>query len=252
LSSNKWDHSGQPIVSEARGHLLVAPVGAASLPSAARPSPRNQYWWWKKRHNLLKQRLLNLKRVDVLFVGDSITHYWELAGSALWDQYFRGLFPFNFGVGGDQTQHILYRLINTDFGKLMPRVAVVLAGTNNAALHDGPRAITKGNQQIILTLKKKFPGIVVLLMGILPRGDRPTGTWRRAAGANKLMAKFHDGKEVFFIDWTTRFQKGHSVKPWLYKNDSLHLSNKGYALWGKLLKPLILAHLGKTSRVLAK
>ncbi len=210
-----------------------------SLPPAARPAARNVYWWWKKRNKLLQERLAATKRVDVLFVGDSITHYWEIEGADAWAHAFGSWHPFNFGVGGDQTQHILYRLKHTAFGALRPKVAVVMAGTNNAALRTSPRNIALGIKAIVKTLKEKFPGIKILLVGILPRGDRPTGAGRRALGTNPLLARLHNGKDIFYVDFTSLFKKGHAVIAKLFKHDSLHLSHAGYALWGQLLAPKI-------------
>ena len=39
--------------------------------------------------------------VDLLWVGDSITHFWENAGKEVWDQYYANRKAMNFAISGD-------------------------------------------------------------------------------------------------------------------------------------------------------
>ena len=49
--------------------------------------------------------------VDVLFLGDSITAGWR-GSKEIWDKSFGGYKTANFGIGGDRTEHVLWRLEN--------------------------------------------------------------------------------------------------------------------------------------------
>ena len=47
--------------------------------------------------------------VDVLFLGDSITECWDTRGLEVWNRVYEPMRGANFGVGGDTTQHQLWR-----------------------------------------------------------------------------------------------------------------------------------------------
>ena len=70
-------------------------------------------------------------RVDLLFVGDSITEGWLADGRATWDREYAPLHPYNLGIGGDETQHVLWRLDHGEVDGLNPGAVVLLIGTNN-------------------------------------------------------------------------------------------------------------------------
>lgn len=69
--------------------------------------------------------------VDYVFIGDSITHMWELQA------YFKqnGWFIANRGIGGDTTKYVLKRF-EADVLQLKPRVAVIMIGINNTGVLD--------------------------------------------------------------------------------------------------------------------
>ena len=48
--------------------------------------------------------------VDLLWVGDSITHFWETTGKEVWDSYYGNRKAMNFAISGDRTGHVLWRI----------------------------------------------------------------------------------------------------------------------------------------------
>ena len=82
-------------------------------------------------------------RIDVYFVGDSITRRWGATDYpdllANWRQNFFGWNAANFGWGADRTQNILWRLENGELDGVNPKVIVMLAGTNNVGDAAGRR-----------------------------------------------------------------------------------------------------------------
>ena len=127
-------------------------------------------------------------RIDVYFVGDSITRRWRATDYprflANWKENFFGWNAANFGWGGDTIQNILWRLQNGELDGVHPKVIVLLAGTNN--LGNTPASdvkvadITKGIEALLDTLRAKAPEATIILMGILPRNDgaKPTAIMR--------------------------------------------------------------------------
>jgi lysophospholipase L1-like esterase len=73
---------------------------------------------------------------DVLFMGDSITDFWrntdgQFAGKAVQDKYFGKWKVANFGIAGDTTQGVLYRLQNGEGKGFKPKAVMLMIGTNN-------------------------------------------------------------------------------------------------------------------------
>ncbi len=117
------------------------------------------------------------KPVDLLFVGDSITAIWMRAGRqpagdvrAVWDRWYGDRHAFDLGVGGDQTQNVLWRLAQGEVDGLHPRLIVLLIGTNNLAFQQTPEQTARGVQAVVLDLHRRLPGAHILLLGLLPRG----------------------------------------------------------------------------------
>ena len=97
--------------------LLVA--GVAHANSATEPAPKNEEWW-QARHAQMNERIKQ-GNADLLFIGDSITHGWEGEGAAIWEQFYAPRNAVNLGIGGDQTQHVLWRLENGNIAGVSPR-----------------------------------------------------------------------------------------------------------------------------------
>ncbi len=112
--------------------------------------------------------------VDLLMIGDSITHGWEGAGKDVWKKYYEKRNAVNLGIGGDQTQHVLWRLEHGNIDGIRPKLAVLMIGTNNAGCGN-PREIAAGVQAIVEKLRTKLPQTKVLVLAIFPRGRRRQG-----------------------------------------------------------------------------
>ena len=119
--------------------------------------------------------------VDLLFIGDSITECWDTRGLAVWNEYYEPLRGANFGVEGDTTKNVLWRI--TEGGALnaiSPRVVVVMIGTNNIGLlGDAPADVAGGVTAIIDVLGDRFSDAEILLLSIFPRGKNEDDEIRR-------------------------------------------------------------------------
>ena len=105
----------------------------------------------------------------MVFIGDSITQGWEGAGKEQWEQHYANRKAINLGFGGDRTEHVLWRLTQGNYGKVKPKVAVVMIGTNNTghSMQD-PLQVSAGVQKILTTIGEKTPDTKVLLLGVFP------------------------------------------------------------------------------------
>ncbi len=75
-----------------------------------------------------------MSKVDLLWIGDSITHGWEEKGKAVWEKYYAPRHSFNIGYSGDRTEQVLWRLENGEIDGIAPKVVVIMIGTNNTGI----------------------------------------------------------------------------------------------------------------------
>jgi lysophospholipase L1-like esterase len=173
--------------------------------------------------------------VDLVFLGDSITAGWG-GQKAIWDSAFGKHKPANFGIGGDRTQHVLWRIQNGELEGISPKAAVLMIGTNNSG-SDSAEAIAKGITAIVQYLREKSPKTKVLLLAVFPRGPMPNPTREKLKQVNDTIAKLDDGKSVFYLDIGAKFLEADGALTKEVMPDFLHLSAKGYQIWADAIGP---------------
>jgi lysophospholipase L1-like esterase len=222
--------------------LLVA-VQPATDPPAWEPAARaREYSWmsvaaWRQLHAGHLDRT-KTGGADVVFLGDSITQGWGGAGAKVWKARFEPLGSVNYGIGGDTTREVLYRLNDGVLDGIRPKAVVLMIGTNNFGLAgDSPADVARGVGAVVATVRKKAPGAKVLLLGIFPR-DKAAGTAfrKKIAEANDALSKLADGKTVVYRDIGKAFLAADGTLPADVMPDALHLSEKGYALWADAIE----------------
>lgn len=207
-------------------------------PSTTEPAPRSDQGWWMKKH---EQFLERVKRGDaeVIFIGDSITQGWEGGGKSIWRRWYEPRKAINLGIGGDQTQHVLWRLDHGEVDGIHPKVAVVMIGTNNTG-RNTPEQIADGVKAIVEKLRSKLPKTKILLLAIFPRDQKPEGEKRRRVkAANDIIAKLDDGKTVKYLDIGDRFIETDGTISKEIMPDYLHLTSKGYRIWADAIEPTL-------------
>jgi lysophospholipase L1-like esterase len=177
---------------------------------------------------------------EVLFMGDSITDFWRntegpFAGKPVLDKHFGQWKIANFGIAGDTTQGVLYRLQNGEGQGFSPRAIMLMIGTNNTARNTAAE-IAEGVGAVVLELQKDFPQAKILLLGVFPRG-RPNDPVRATiADINRTIAKLHDGQRVHYLDIGAKFLAPDGTIPADVMSDLLHPSPKGYEIWAQAVK----------------
>lgn len=221
-------------------------VGAASFaekPSTTDPVPRKDDWW-TKRHESFNEAA---KKGDIglLMIGDSITHGWE-GHPELWERFFGKYKPLNLGIGGDQTQHVLWRLDHGNIDGLSPKAAVLMIGTNNSNGDDyTAEEISEGIIAIVNKLRERLPETKVLILAIFPRGEGPSPQREKNAKASELASKIADDEKVFYLDIGQEFLEEDQTLTKEIMPDLLHLSDKGYEIWGEAIAPKLKELMGE-------
>jgi len=214
---------------------------AAETPLALVPADRLEQDWWKRRHEI-KLRELQRDPVDLLFIGDSITHSFETGkGKALWDERYAPRGAVNLGFSGDRTEHVIWRLQNGQLEGVKPKLAVIMLGTNNTGHRmDPPGDIAAGIRRICELLRADSPETTVLLLAIFPRGANAEDKLRQNnEAANLLIAQLADEKHIFFADINEQFLEEDGTLPRTVMPDLLHPDEQGYRIWADALDPLI-------------
>lgn len=211
------------------------------------PMPRViEYRWmnlkqWKEFHEK------DLKRakegpVDILFLGDSITECWESRGSKIWKKEYAPYRAANFGIGGDTTQNVLWRITKGGaLERIYPRVVVLMIGTNNIGLHnDTPDDVAKGVHAIIGVLRNRYPQTQILLVSIFPRGKTPDDSMRKKVVAtNAILERFGTIDHVTYLPIWDQFLKRNGTLPDNIMPDYLHPNEKGYQIWADAMRPVL-------------
>jgi lysophospholipase L1-like esterase len=231
-------------------------VGPQKLPSTLVEVTQNRDWKsydWVKRH----EAILNLGRLrnpELLFVGDSITHFWggeptdaRLRGAKVWDKYYGQRKALNLGYGWDRTENVLWRLRHGEIDGLKPKVVVVMIGTNNAAINT-KEEIAAGIEAICAELHMRLPETKILLLGIFPRGAKPDEPRAKVMAVNELIAGLNGKYGVTYLDIGKVFLEADgSIAPEIM-NDYLHPTAAGYERWAKAMEPTLRQLIGGQKR----
>ncbi len=185
--------------------------------------------------------------IGLLFLGDSITERWAQVPE-IWEAAYGKYQPANFGIGGDQTHHVIWRIEDGVLDGLTPKVVVLLIGTNNTNAHTAEQ-IAAADAKIVSLIRAKIPEAKILLLGIFPRGPRinkkgvvlDDGVKRMEVipAVNRLLAKLDDGKNVRFLDLGAKFLGPDGKIPHTIMPDQVHLSPDGYRIWVDAMRPLL-------------
>ncbi|MEI8245155.1 MAG: GDSL-type esterase/lipase family protein [Lentisphaerota bacterium] len=204
------------------------------------------FWWIPYFQEKLKQ-----PRKDLLFIGDSITDLWTYpadhqypGGLNTWNKRYKDI-ATNFGITGDKTQTVLWRLTE---GKYLegytPKHIIILIGINNLLQNDTPEDTAAGIKAIVDYLRKVLPVSKVLILGIFPCHKQAADPIRaKIRMTNERIKKLADSQNVYFIDIGNVFLENDGAITKDVMRDLLHLSPKGYEMWADAMEPSLKAFL---------
>lgn len=188
----------------------------------------------------------NLKRkeqpIGLLFIGDSITAGWSGKGRQIWDERYGKFNAANFGIGGDRTEHVLWRIENGELDGISPKVVVLMIGTNNVWTSN-PEQIIAGVKAVVAAIRAKLPDSKLLLLGVFPRSQsalvdgKPEPRRAKLMAVNPELAKLDDGQNIFYLEIWKPFLNEDGTIDKEVMHDFLHLTEKGYKIWADAMQP---------------
>jgi lysophospholipase L1-like esterase len=209
-----------------------------------------------RRHESFNERVKQ-GNVDLVFIGDSITAGWENAGKNVWAEYYAKRNAVNLGIGGDRTQHVLWRLDHGNIDGISPKLAVLMIGTNNSGSNTSEQ-IAAGVKLIVDKLREKLPTTKVLVLAIFPRAENfdaqknktekgtPDDAKRKVnEAANEIIKKLADNKTVFYLDIGPKFLTADGTLTRDVMPDLLHLNEGSYRTWAESIEPKVKELMGE-------
>lgn len=237
--ANEPAPAAPPVSSAQPAAQNTAAQTSAAQNTAVLPAQHDTSWANKRHQDFLQQAQKG--GIDLLFLGDSITENWEKPGygAALWSRYYAPRHAAEFGIGGDQTQHILWRIDHGELEGIHPKVVVLLIGTNNIVHNTAPE-IAAGIQAVVNAIRAKLPESKILLLGLLPREttiDHPSRI--KAAMINTLISHLDDGKTVRYLDAGTKFVLFDGALNKSLMSDTVHPNTEGYQVLVDAIEPVL-------------
>lgn len=225
--------------------VLVLSVTSAGLAQSEPQDKHDSSRWTKAIADFEKQdKATPSAKNGILFVGSSSIRKWDTK------QSFPELPVINRGFGGSQIADSVQN-IETLVLKHKPKVVVMYAGDNDLNAGKSPERVFADFAEFVAILKKNLPETKLCFVAIKPSIKR----WsmmdriRTTNGLVESYCKLH--QDLAYIDIVEpMLGKDGKPMPDLFVKDGLHLSQKGYDLWIKALKPTMLKQFEmKTTKV---
>jgi len=211
--------------------LTAIAENTATMPTS-RDNPN-----WIKRHQAMADRIKE-GHGKVLWIGDSIVQRWEGPGKPLWDRYYKHRDAVNLGIGGDRTQHVLWRLDHCNLECVSPKLAILMIGQNNGP-DNTAEEIAEGVTAIVSQLRQKKPDMKILLLAITFRGEHHNDEQVKLAKSNDILAKLDDGQHVFYMNINKIFLGPDGNVSKTVMPDFEHPNREGCRLWAESIEPKV-------------
>jgi lysophospholipase L1-like esterase len=185
-----------PLVAQARVNLATAPISRMDLS------------WWNQRFTETLSNARLDQDAQVIWLGDSITQYWERQGTLgydnimpVWQRYYVPYHALDFGFVGDTTANLLWRLDHGQVAGLHPKLAIILIGANNLGhVHWDAAMTVPGIEAVVAKTHALLPDAHILLLGVLP-SIRSAWVDENTSAINAgLRAEYADNAVVSFVD----------------------------------------------------
>ena len=204
-------------------------------------------WWMPRHEEKIKQRKDMDNKVDLVFIGDSITHAFDNKGKKEWAEYYAPRKAINLGFSGDRTEHVLWRLQNGAVDDIDPKLTIIMIGTNNCGhRNEKPEYTAKGIKAILDTVQEKLPNSKILLLAIFPRGATKDDPKRQLNDAtNEIIKAYADGEKIHWLDINHVFLTEDGALEKSVMRDRLHPNSGQYKVWAEAMEPSVKKLMGE-------
>lgn len=258
----RWARAIEPTLAWLTGEAPLPELPTSVIPAIDDNPTKAHDYDWLKRHDAV---LAAIKQgpTDLVFIGDSITHFWggrpgagegePSYGLSVWNKFYASRNALDEGFGWDRTEHVLWRIDHGELDGIAPKVAVVMIGTNNLVhsddtghtIGDSPAETAQGVRAVLDRIQKKLPKTKILLLGVFPRGEKPGFAVRRAiSDVNSRISRFADGDRIVYMDIGPKFLSADGTLSKEIMPDYLHPQQKGYEIWADAIEETLAKMMG--------
>jgi beta-glucosidase len=217
-------------------------ANSAATNTAVIPVPRmDKLKWWTAS---FQERLRYAEKsnaeapAQVIFDGDSITDFFRSRGKEVWQRYEANYHAIDFGISGDSTENVLYRLEHGQAQGMHPKLIFLMIGHNNV-MHNTPEQIFDGVAAIIKKYEEVCPDSLIVLQATFPSKE-PGSTWRTSiASLDRLLPKLADPGKVIYVDFGDKFLSPDGTLSKEVMPDGTHPAIKGYQIWAAAIQPIL-------------
>jgi lysophospholipase L1-like esterase len=173
----------------------------------------------------------------ILFVGSSSFTKWTDV-----QEYFPNYPIINRGFGGSALPDLI-RYENDVIFKYDPKEIVMYCGENDIAASDAVtgKMVFERFKKLFTDTRKKYPNVPFVYISMKPSPSRWNLRQKMMTG-NELIKNYlaKNKKTVFVNVWNSML--GPDGKPMddIFIEDKLHMNEKGYAIWKKLIEPYLI------------
>ena len=205
---------------------------AQPVPSTLIPCTQNRDFMiydWAARHEAAC-RAVRKTHPDLLFIGDSITHFWggepkgpSVRGMETWEKIMRPAGFHNLGYGFDRIENVLWRVYHGELDGYKAEEVVLMIGTNNIGINND-NEIVEGIRFLLSAIRQRQPEAKIKVIGILPRRNQE----ERVRNLNLRIRQIAEtGWYTFKNPGTKLLQEDGKINESLF-SDGLHPNEEGY------------------------
>lgn len=250
--------------------LFSGSLSAANTGTFVSESPLRRVEYWQLRAEAINAELENrtaLPAVKLVFLGDSITDFWQLGdnpwvrgqrfGIDSWKSAFVEGLPenkaLNMGISGDRTEHVLHRIQpkaeggmgQLDAVELNPEFIVLMIGINNTWAQEDPvvDSVVAGIASVVDAVHARKPKARIILQSLLPTNDAarnrdvvvPVNARIKDLAARQPYA----GYTVFLDLYPLFTDSARNQNAAFFVTDGVHPNDVGYRAWRATLLPFL-------------
>lgn len=191
---------------------------------------------WEKEISALEQqdKAKAPPSKPIVFTGSSSIRLWETL-----DQDFPGKKILNRGFGGSQTYEVMHfadRLILP----YNPKQVIIYVGDNDLAAGKTPEQVFADFKALFQKIRKSTPKAYVAFISIKPSPSRKN-LLPAIEQTNQFIHDYlNSQKRTDYVDvYHPMLLSPGKFNPQLYRADSLHMTDAGYRIWAKAVRPVL-------------
>jgi lysophospholipase L1-like esterase len=177
-----------------------------------------------------KEYNFNPDKKLVVFAGSSSVRMWKDV-----QDYYPGFNIINNGFGGSQFSDLLY-FTNELILKPQPDILFIYEGDNDVASNKKAGLIKRQAKELYEKVRKELPEAKIVFISPKPSIAR----WnlkKKYEKVNRRLEKYcsKNGNLEFADVWNAMLDEKGLVFQDIFIQDGLHMNEKGYDLWGKVI-----------------